>query len=150
MNAMTFHMARLFRTSSQVRFSGVVHEVPSIYASVKVPLPVCIEVCASQEGVIKSRSRWHRDLELLLAADAKKPNDPRTLFYLGQTYECLNDVENAYRTYEHRATLPGWDEENFMTLYRLSGLVQSINLMCCSTIIIARAVVRLILLIRFI
>ncbi len=122
MNTMEFSSARLFRTASHIRFSGVVHEAPSIHASIKVPDPVFFEVKTSKEGAEKSRRRWERDLQLLSTAYAKNHKDPRNAFYLGQTYECLGDVEQAYRVYQHRAKLPGWDEENFITLYRLGGL----------------------------
>ena len=125
MQSMEFFVARLFRASSDVRFSGVVHEVPEYPASVSVPAPVSFMVNASIQGIEKSRQRWQRDLLLLSAEQLRNPNDPRTAFYLAQTYECLGNHERAYEEYQYRATLNGWSEENFITLYRLGCLAEN-------------------------
>ncbi len=122
MNATEFATARLFRTASRVRFKGVVHEVPEELPGDRVPRPVFFEVNASSRGLEKSRKRWQQDLQLLSKAYEENPEDPRNTFYLAQTCECLNDLDNAFLYYQHRAKLPGWDEENFVTLYRLGCL----------------------------
>lgn len=127
MNDLVFTTARLFRTKSRVRFKGVVHEVPDAVGSFKVPDPVHLTFNASSHGVDKSQKRWQQDLVLLSEAYESNPNDPRNTFYLAQTYQCLNDIENAFRFYQHRSTLPGWEEENFMTLLRLGSLATQIN-----------------------
>jgi len=127
MNSVEFAAARLFRTSSRVRFNGVVHEVPNVVAQLKVPDPVYFEVKASVEGIQKSHRRWQQDLVLLSKAYAKNPHDPRTLFYLAQTYECLDKLEEAYRFYQYREKLNGWDEENFITLLRLGCLAERLS-----------------------
>ena len=36
-------------------------------------------------------------------------------------------MENAYYYYELRSTMPGWAEENFMTVYRWAQIVQRMN-----------------------
>ena len=127
MNETQFTTARLFRTASRIRFKGVVHEVPEACARTKVPSPTYFEVNATQQGVEKSRHRWQQDLLLLTKAYEANPNDPRNTFYLAQTYQCLNDVDNAYRFYQHREKLQGWDEENFITLIRLGSLATQVK-----------------------
>lgn len=128
MHLIEFTTARLFRTASHIRFQGVVHEAPSVVTQVKAPDSVYFEVKASEEGIKKSNRRWQQDLVLLSNAHAENPQDPRTVFYLAQTYECLNKLENAYRFYQIREKLPGWDEENFITLFRLGGLTHQLSL----------------------
>jgi len=103
MNDMEFAAARLFRTANHIRFKGVVHEVPDVIASVKAPEAIYFEVKASAQGVEKSNRRWRQDLVLLSKAYYKNPQDPRTAFYLAQTYECLNELNKAYQIYQHRA-----------------------------------------------
>ena len=126
MGQMEFYVPRLFRTSSHVRFQGVVHEAPDAPPfQVKTPMVVYFDVNTTEKGRIKSQQRWHQDLQLLLTAQAKDPTHPRTAFYLAQTYECLNDIENAYKMYQVREKLNGWDEENFITLFRLGRLAQA-------------------------
>ena len=127
MNTLEFTTARLFRASKHIRFKGVVHEVPEIPASTRVPEPVFFEVEASSHGIEKSRQRWSQDLTLLLKAYNENKNDPRTTFYLAQTYECLEDIKSAYHYYQHREKINGWEEENFITLFRLGCLATKID-----------------------
>jgi len=81
----------------------------------------------AQKGQAKSAQRWQRDRDLLLKSYAQNPFDARTLFYLAQTYECLGDWENAYIFYEKRAAIHGWDEENFMTQFRLGTVAEHLG-----------------------
>lgn len=127
MNDMEFSAARLFRAAKHIRFKGVVHEVPDVLAQVKIPSPAYIEVKATASGIEKSQLRWKQDLHLLLKAHTDDPYDARTAFYLAQTYECLHDYEHAYKYYQHRSQLQGWDEENFITLFRLGCLATKIK-----------------------
>lgn len=124
MNSLEFATARLFRASKRVRFKGVVHEAPELPAWVKIPDPVYFEVRASNQGVEKSRLRWQRDLSLLLKDHQDNPNNARTAFYLAQTYECLGMLDEASLAYQNRSRLDGWDEENFITLFRLGCLAE--------------------------
>ena len=126
-NATEFTTARLFRASKHIRFKGVVHEVPEIPTLVKVPDPICFEVKASCSGVEKSKQRWLQDLILLSKSYDENKNNPRTAFYLAQTYECLGDINKAYQFYQHREKLTGWDEENYVTLFRLGCLAEKID-----------------------
>lgn len=126
MGRIEFYVPRLFRTSSKIRFQGVVHEVPEAPAAqLKIPISVYFEIIATERGKIKSNKRWRQDLKLLFAAHVDDPDNPRTAFYLAQTYECLNDFDSAYRMYQVREKLNGWDEENFITLFRLGGLAKT-------------------------
>ena len=70
--------------------------------------------------------RWERDLGILLKAYAENPTEPRTVFYLAQTYSCLGDKENALRFYELRTQLPSWEEENYEAMYRLAEVVEDL------------------------
>lgn len=127
MNAMTFKTARLFRADKKIRFKGVVHEAPSTPASHSVPDPVYFAVKASTQGILKTQMRWQNDLILLLDAYHQNPQDPRNTFYLSQTYECLGEFEKAREFYQAREKLNGWDEENFITLFRLGYLFEKNN-----------------------
>ena len=127
MNGIEFTTARLFRTVSRIRFKGVVHEIPAIPAEYGVPLSIYFEVNATSVGIEKSKQRWQKDLQLLLAAYRENSYDSRNVFYLAQTYECLNDVDNAYRFYQLREKLTGCDAEKFVTLLRLGQLARRIQ-----------------------
>lgn len=127
MNSIEFTTARLFRVSERIRFQGVVHEAPVQIAHVKAPEPIYFQVLSTTHGIEKSKRRWEQDLVLLSNAFADNPDDPRTAFYLAQTYECLERLEEAYAAYQHRAQLAGWDEENFITYFRLGCLAEHLS-----------------------
>jgi len=123
-----FTVARLFRTACRIRFTGVVHEIPATdVARVKVPGPAYFQADQTRLGVEKSKRRYPQDLLLLKKAYYDNPHDPRTTFFLAQTYECLNDLENAYNFYQCREKLTGYDEETFITLLRLGSLAMRVK-----------------------
>ena len=67
----------------------------------------------------KSMTRYAFDKELLLKDYEKNPEDGRTLFYLAQTYGCLDDLENCYEFYKKRVNAGGFLEEIFHSYLRL-------------------------------
>lgn len=122
-----FYVERLIRCGTNSHFAGAVHECITNGSAINVSEPVCFDRRVSDEGYKKTANRFKRDLDLLLKDYTQNPNNPRTVFYLAQTYECLGDQEMAYKMYAHRITLPGWDEENYVALYRLAKLTQDIH-----------------------
>lgn len=122
-----FYHSRLIRCSSRPRFCGATQEAMNIVCYEKVPDDVYFEWRPSQQGNQKSRQRWLRDRDLLLKDYKENPHNPRVLFYLGQTYECLGDWENAYLYYQKRAEIKGWDEENFAAIYRLGRVAPMLS-----------------------
>lgn len=123
---MEFSVDRLIRRECHCRFKCPVHEYLVSHSVIATPSSIYIECNSSQYGSAKSRKRWERDIGILLKAYAENPTDPRTAFYLAQTFSCLGDKENALRFYELRTQLPSWDEENFEAMYRLAGIVEEI------------------------
>ena len=121
-----FFATRLLRCRTGIRFVGAVHEALNQLTYVTLPDAIYFEWRPSLDGNKKSAQRWQRDRDLLLKSYEENPHDPRTLFYLGQTYGCLGDWETAYEYYEKRAEICGWDEENFITRMRLGDIAQQI------------------------
>ena len=72
----------------------------------------------------KSMKRHDRDLELLLDAYNKNTADPRTVFYLAQTYSCIPDKEQeTYYYYKKRAMMGGeYTEEIFHSYMRMGDM----------------------------
>ena len=123
---LAFFVSRLIRAHKDIHFVGAVHECLNKTTAITLPTDIYFEWRPSKTGQDKSAQRWKRDLDLLLKSYEKDPADPRTLFYLAQTYECLGELENAYTFYSKRSQINGWDEENFMTYMRLGGLAERI------------------------
>jgi len=122
-----FFTARLIRAHCNVKFVGVVHEVLDRLTYRRVQSDVFFELHTTQYGREKSEKRWLRDRDLLLKEHERNPCDVRTLFYLAQTYHCLEDFENARIYYTKRCALPGWNEEDFMAHYRLGQVYEAQN-----------------------
>lgn len=125
---------RLFRSAAGLKFVGAVHEVPN-WATLpelyeKVQPETFFEWRVSEYGHEKSKRRYVRDLEILHNEHKKNPQDPRPVFYLGQTYHCLDDLENARIWYEKRVAMNniGWNEENFMASYRLAHVYNEMGM----------------------
>ena len=121
-----YFVDRLIRRKSHCRFKSPVHEYLESPSATPAPATIYIEWNSTQYGDDKSRKRWERDLGFLLKAYAEDPKNARTAFYIGQTYACLGDKENALRFYELRTQLPAWEEENYETVYRLAEAVEDI------------------------
>ncbi|MBI2353073.1 glycosyltransferase [Candidatus Dependentiae bacterium] len=97
---LNFYTQRLFKAHKGVFFQGVVHEAINIAPMMRVPEDIYILWNPSADGCDKSYIRWQRDRDLLLKELEKNPHDTRNTFYLAQTYDCLNDLENAILWYK--------------------------------------------------
>lgn len=64
-----------------------------------------------------------RDAELLAAQVGKEPGDRRSWFYLAQSYRDLDQVEKSIAAYKIRATMGGWQEEVYQSLYQAGMLL---------------------------
>lgn len=126
-NTIDFYSPRLIRCHAHVHFVGVVHEVLNQVTEQKVSPDVYFKWLPSRYGKEKSQARWSRDVKLLLQEYQRNPFDPRTVFYVAQTYDCLDDLPNARLWYERRIMMPGWDEENFMACYRLAQVYEKLG-----------------------
>ena len=114
--------AAFFRLDRRWEYRGVVHE----YA-------VCLDegsVTSRLEGDYhlvfrslgnrsKDPKKFEHDAELLLADWEREP-DPRTAFYLGQSYRDAGQIERAAEWYERRGGMRGWVEETFVALVELA------------------------------
>lgn len=111
---------QLFRDGVPWRYQGVLHE-----------LAVCDGPTSEQRlgGDFRVNSRriggrnldpekYRRDAEILLAEAERNPDDPRTVFYLAQSYYCYGDWVNARTWDERRAAMGGWEEEVYYSSFR--------------------------------
>ena len=122
-----FGTQRLIRCRSKIRFAGVVHETLEWGTHFKVPNDVFFELRPEERGIEKTRKRWIRDKDLLLREYHNNPFSSRNMFYLAQTFECLGEMQEAYKYYKLRSELIGWDEEDFQTFYRLGRVAEQIK-----------------------
>jgi glycosyltransferase involved in cell wall biosynthesis len=117
----------LFRAHKSVRYSGAVHECIDQIADVQVPDDIFIAVNSTSFGREKSFRRWHRDLDILLKEHEKDPANLHTIFYLGQTYFCLQKIDQALFWYGKRCMARDNSEEKYQACYRIALIYQTQN-----------------------
>ncbi len=112
----------LFRLARRWEFRGVVHEYST-----------CLDEGARTENLVgpyhlvfrslgrrgQDPQKFQRDIEALSSSWADEP-DPRTAFYLAQSYRDAGDLEQATQWYLRRAGMAGWDEETFVAALELA------------------------------
>lgn len=125
MGNIDFYQPRLIKIASQAHFEGEIHE--SIYTPHTACRDSFFVVQTTPQGFEKTKKRWERDLQILLKKYKKNPWDARTLFYLAQTYECLQDRLNAQKYYTLRTQVVGSKEEDFMAHYRAGQIAESLD-----------------------
>ena len=75
----------------------------------------------------KSSKRFERDKVLLLQEHKEDPTEPRTVFYLAQTYSCLGQTAEAFKYYSLRTNLVGFWEEKFQAFLRCGELSETMG-----------------------
>ncbi|MBY0441088.1 MAG: glycosyltransferase [Mycobacteriaceae bacterium] len=111
---------QLFRAGLPIRYEGVVHEYVVCDApNVLVRLEGNYHIESRRLGARNlDPQKYARDRDLLLAEIERDPDDPRSVFYLAQSYYDLGDFVNACEWYARRAEMSGWSEETYLALYR--------------------------------
>lgn len=120
---------QLFRDGLPWYYKGVLHE-----------LAACDEPFGQErlEGDYRVMSRriggrnldpdkYLRDAEVLLAENERNPGNPRTVFYLAQSYYCYGDYENSRKWDQLRADMGGWEEEVYYSLFRVAEAAARLN-----------------------
>ncbi len=83
--------------------------------------PVLLDFSVEQPSSSSSKKRQEWKLRQLL----KETNDPRSVYYLAQTYDCLEMRGEAFRWYLRRSLMAGWEEERWHALYKAACLVET-------------------------
>ena len=123
-----YYNVRLIRSRSGWRYKGVVHEYISKEGSeavIRVPEVILFQDRTKDDN--KSAKRFFKDKELLLKEYNSEDKTPRTVYYLAQTFECLNDKLNAIKYYSERMYLIGFYEERYQAAYHVGMLCKDLN-----------------------
>jgi glycosyltransferase involved in cell wall biosynthesis len=75
----------------------------------------------------RGEDKLTQNLELLTEDLGDLAGDPRTTFYLGQTYRQLGNIATAIDCYRQRLELDGWEEETYYAHYQLGALLATID-----------------------
>ena len=51
----------------------------------------------------------------------ENPNDPRTIFYIAQSYKDADMYDESIKWYKKRQTLNGWLQEKYVSCYNIGN-----------------------------
>jgi len=125
-DAINNYTPRLIRQGCNVCYSGVVHEAITDIPSGIVPDSVYFEYKPQQSGRDKSTARYCRDYALLKKSHENDPTNMRTLFYLGQTCQFMDDWEQAIFYYQKRLEMGELSIEKYLAAYRIGCAIEHI------------------------
>lgn len=121
-----YHHPLLISADVNWRYQGVTHEyLTTDYAYERRLLPG-VHVLHHADGGFRA-DKLERDRRLLESALADEPDDPRTVFYLAQTFRDLGLREQAIVLYQRRSDMGGWDEEVFYARYQIGLLLSTVD-----------------------
>lgn len=110
-NSIAYYNTRLIRASMPWECIGVTHE----YWSCRVPNQTMDQITTlkiddREDGGCKD-DKFERDVRLLKQGILDEPGNERYMFYLGQSYRCLRQYQDAIKWYKNRIEKGGWIEE---------------------------------------
>jgi len=117
--------ARLLRMNFPWRCLGVTHE----YWDGSEVDPLEMDVCYiddRNDGGSK-HDKFERDRRLLEQGVIDEPNNVRYMFYLAQTYSCLNMIPESIKWYKKRIAAGGWYEEIWHSHYSIGELYKRVR-----------------------
>lgn len=117
--ATSYSVLRLTRLDRPWRWTGVVHEHLAL-AGAEVGALSAPRVHEERAGA-RSRDpdKYRKDAELLAGALVKTPDEPRTQFYLAQSWRDAGEHERALAAYRTRSdNEAGWDQERWYARFQ--------------------------------
>jgi tetratricopeptide (TPR) repeat protein len=108
-NDVEYSSNRIVKTNRGLKYLYRIHEVIQEHDNMNVIIP-------NDDAVIidgrfeymeeRTMMRKQQDLDMLFEELEEDPDNPRTLYYLGQTYNLMGDNENAYKYFVERMNHP--------------------------------------------
>jgi len=122
-----YERIQLFRNTVKWCYERSLHEYPALMSGEKnqqkiASLPATIWNISSREGARNADpiAKYKKDAAVLMEDLAKYPNDPRTLFYLANSWRDAGVKDKALKYYKKRADLKnGWDQEKYISLFNI-------------------------------
>ena len=119
-----YRFPMLLRAACDWRWEGVIHEHPNCDNIETTQDLKGISVASPREGARSRDPNTYRRDALMLEADLmENPGNPRTVFYLAQSYRDAQDYDNALKYYRQRLSMGGWQDEHYISLFQI-GVVK--------------------------
>jgi len=120
-----YYSNRIIKSDKNLRYKYTIHEVITNENNINVSIPPTEAYILDHRSDYMEKRTMDRkqfDLELLFKELKENPDDPRTIYYIGQTYGCMNDEINKAKYFELRIEHPvqGYIQEKIDTLFELA------------------------------
>lgn len=115
----------LLRSATPWRWHGVLHEYLDAGITTSQGTLDGPRVVVRAEGA-RSRNphKFRDDAEVLERALRVEPGNTRYQFYLAQSWRDAGEPARAYRAYQKRADMGGWDEEIWYSRWQMARLLE--------------------------
>jgi len=119
-NSFSYQNVRLIRNDKRNHYNGVTHEFLNTPQDFKKYHFSKNELFIEDigDGGCK-QDKYTRDIKLLTQALETDLFNSRYLFYLANSYYCINKYKEAIEFYKKRLIVGGWKEEIFYSYYRI-------------------------------
>jgi glycosyltransferase involved in cell wall biosynthesis len=119
-----YHNCRLVRMDYPWKCVGVTHEYWD-GPTKNIPKSVCY-IDDRNDGGCK-HDKFQRDRTLLEKGLNDEPTNGRYMFYLAQTYKCLDLYKESIKMYKKRIATGGWSEELWYSHYMIAEMYASMK-----------------------
>ena len=121
-----YQLPLLVRSDLGWAWKGAVHEYLSLDDDYTKEILTGVHVEARQAG-LRSRdpNTYFKDAQILLSELQRDPGNCRTAFYLAQSWQSAGQSQAALQGYRQRVAMGGWEQEVFISLYRIGAILHS-------------------------
>ena len=125
-DSMVFDRAFMFKNGHGIRYTGVLHEYLIAPPDMKVNLAKLSQVVVNASSSPLKRAsttqeKYANDAAVLLKDYERDPTNPRTVFYMAQSYRDAQMYDEAIKWYKKRIEMEGWDQEVYYSKLELAA-----------------------------
>jgi tetratricopeptide (TPR) repeat protein len=122
----SFYLTQIVKNTLPWRYVGVLHEVIACdekHVDEKLEGLVCKGFFDSGRNA-DPKAKYESDARVLEKALETEPDNARYVFYLAQSYRDSGNLARAIETYRRRASMAGWEEEVWYSLFQVAVLLE--------------------------
>jgi len=120
-----YYSNRIIKSQTKLRYIYTIHEVIPKENNINVTVPINRAIILDERSdymETRTNTRKQFDLDLLFKELEDAPDDPRSLYYIAQTYGCMGDEVNKAKYFEIRLNHPqeGYIQEKVDACFELA------------------------------
>lgn len=128
-----YDRGQIFKSDESFYYQGILHEFLTSSKPIVNAFLVGLRYIRHGDGstwgkrdAAAIKAKFKRDAFTLMNALVEEPDNARYVFYLAQSWRDAGELEASIKEYERVATMKGWEEERWFSLYQAACLRQSL------------------------